>query len=216
MARQHRRYRRGSNRLPLAAAEPQIVRSRKPWVPHSIAGYGGTAKTMTTHRSVRQASNMADVDQEPALIRLATLHDTDAVRTVARDAYSPWIARFGREPSPMHDDYAHRIADGHLWVLEKDGALAGFVLLKESPDSLLVPSIAVAPIHQGKGHGRKLLAFAAQEARRRGYREVRLFVNTLMVENVAFYQHLGFTELFRINGESSNRCYSCLGKTVAP
>ena len=46
------------------------------------------------------------------MIRPANVSDADAVRTLVREAYGRWVERFGREPSPMRDDYAQRIADG--------------------------------------------------------------------------------------------------------
>jgi ribosomal protein S18 acetylase RimI-like enzyme len=113
----------------------------------------------------------------------------------------------------MHDDYAKHIADGEAWVLEHLGEAIGVVILKDSPGALLIPNIAVIPAAQGQGHGRRLLTFAEQEARQRGVPEVRLFVNALMVENIALYQHLGFREIERI-GERGDRAYVQLAKRV--
>ena len=89
-----------------------------------------------------------------------------------RDAYARWIERFGRKPSPMEDDYVRLIADGQAWVLEVEGELVGLVVLKDRPEALMIPNVAVASSAQGKGHGRRLLAFAEQEAKRRGYGEI--------------------------------------------
>jgi N-acetylglutamate synthase-like GNAT family acetyltransferase len=108
------------------------------------------------------------------MIRPARSEETDAVRALVCDAYEPWIARLGREPSPMHDDYVQRIADGQAWVLDVGGTIVGLVVLKDGPEALLMPNIAVAPAEQGKGHGRRLIAFAETEAMRRGYEEVHL------------------------------------------
>jgi ribosomal protein S18 acetylase RimI-like enzyme len=149
------------------------------------------------------------------VVRPALPLEADALATLVRAAYTPWIPRLGREPSPIQDDYAQRISDGQVWLLEEDGELLGVVILKDGPDALLLPNIAVAPAAQGQGHGRRLIAFAEAEARRRGYDELRLFVNTLLVENIALYQHLGFVEVTRIQGQERDRTYLCMAKAVA-
>jgi ribosomal protein S18 acetylase RimI-like enzyme len=150
-----------------------------------------------------------------ALIRSALPDDAEAVRALVCQAYARWVVRLGRKPSPMRDDYAQRIADGEAWVLEEHGELIGLVVLKDGPEALLIPNIAVAPAQQGNGHGRRLIAFAEAEARRRGYAELRLFVNVLMAENISLYQHLGFVERMSIEGEGSDRVYLCLAKPVS-
>jgi ribosomal protein S18 acetylase RimI-like enzyme len=149
------------------------------------------------------------------MIRPALPEDADAVHALVCHANTPWIARLGREPSPMRDDYAQRIASGEVWVLEETDALLGCIMLRDGPEALQIPNIAVVPAAQGKGHGRQLLAFAEAEARRRGYQEVRLTVNMLMTENIALYQHLGFVESRRIQGDSIDRVYACMTKPIA-
>ena len=149
------------------------------------------------------------------MIRLAEANDAGTVGALVREAYGRWVERFGREPSPMRDDYARRIADGQVWVLEEEGKLIGLVMLKDGPEALLIPNIAVAPAAQGQGYGRRLIAFAELEARRHGYREVKLVVNALMGENVAIYQHLGFREVERIHEEEPDRVYVVMAKPVS-
>ena len=148
------------------------------------------------------------------MIRPADAADTEVIGSLVRAAYGVWVERFGREPSPMHDDYARRIADGQAWVLDDERQIVGLIVLKDGPEALLIPNVAVAPAAQGKGYGRQLIAFAETEAKRRGYREVRLFVNAIMGENVALYQHLGFAEIRRVHGEEKDRVYICMAKLV--
>jgi hypothetical protein len=76
-----------------------------------------------------------------------------AVGGLVRAAFGSWIERFGREPSPMKDDYARRIAGGRTWVLDEEGAIVGLVVLKDGPVALLTPNVAAAPIAQGKSYG---------------------------------------------------------------
>jgi ribosomal protein S18 acetylase RimI-like enzyme len=139
--------------------------------------------------------------------RLAQPDEALALRDLVRAAYAKYIPRLGREPAPMLDDYAARIAAGEAWVLEQDGALVGALVLEDEPDALMLYNIAVAPTAQGQGVGRRLIAFTEAEARRRGYALLRLYTNELMVENVAMYPRLGFTETHRGSEAGHRRVY---------
>lgn len=126
--------------------------------------------------------------------------------------YRHWFARTGRIPGPLKDDYAQRFADKQLWVLEVDGEIVGVLVLVEQSDHLLLENVAVRPDAQGRGYGRHLIAFAEQEAMRRGFSALHLCTNVLITENVALYEHLGFSEIGRIRGVGYERI--CLGKHV--
>ena len=146
------------------------------------------------------------------MIRPAHPGDAEILRTLVHDAYEPWVPRLGRLAGPMKDDYARRIAANQVWVLEQDGEIVGLVVLEEQPGHLLLENVAVVPMEQGKGYGRMLIAFAEQEAARRGLPELQLCTNVRMVENIALYAHLGFVEIGRISGEGFERI--CLTNAV--
>ena len=97
----------------------------------------------------------------------------------------------------MLDDYAALVAANAVWVLETAGTIAGVIVLHAEPDHLLVDKVAVAPSHAGHGLGRQLLEFAEAEARRLGLRELRLYTNVLMHENIAMYARAGWIETGR-------------------
>ena len=142
------------------------------------------------------------------MIRCARPGDADAMRQLVQDAYGHYIARMGKPPGPMLDDYDRRIADGQAWVLEEGGRLAGLLVLEDAEGSaLLLDNVAVAPSAQGKGHGRALVAFAEEEARRRGHGEVRLYTHVLMTENLGLYGRLGFRETGRVSEKGYERVY---------
>jgi ribosomal protein S18 acetylase RimI-like enzyme len=132
-----------------------------------------------------------------ALIRLATPGEADAVSAVVREAYGKWIPLLHHEPTPMSVDYSQVIAAGQALVLLLNDEIAGVVELKNSPAALVIPNLAVMPRHERAGHGKRLLSFAEDEAKRRGFGEVRLYVNVQMDENVALYKHVGFAEIER-------------------
>jgi GNAT superfamily N-acetyltransferase len=97
----------------------------------------------------------------------------------------------------MHDDYAARVSEGAVWVIEEGSTIAGIIVLLPRPGYLLLDNIAVAPARQGAGLGRRLLAFAEAEAVRRGYNEIRLYTHQKMTENQRRYAALGYEETAR-------------------
>lgn len=131
------------------------------------------------------------------MIRPARPEEAAALAALVERAYAPWVPVIGRRPMPMDDDYAARIAAGQAWLLERDGAVAGAVVLEEASDHLLLDNVAVEPARHGEGIGRALLDFVEEEARRRGKPEVRLYTNALMVRNIALYARLGYAETGR-------------------
>ena len=134
--------------------------------------------------------------------------EADTLRRIGGEAYAPYIERMGKPPGPMLDDYSRRIEDGQAWVLERDGTIAGLVVLEDDGrGALLLDNIAVAPSAQGQGVGRRLIAFTESEARRRGCQQVRLYTHVLMVENVALYIRLGFRETGRVSEKGFDRVY---------
>src|SRR5205085_9478761 len=81
---------------------------------------------------------------EPA-IRAATPADVFAIAEIVDQAYRPYIARIGKPPGPMLDDYGARVSDGVVWVLEQSAVIAGIIVLLPAPNYLLLDNIAVAP-----------------------------------------------------------------------
>ena len=130
-------------------------------------------------------------------LRPARAADLPAVQALVARAYGHYVARIGKPPGPMLDDYAARIAEGAVQVLEEDGRLVGLLVLLPEADHLLLDNVAVDPAAQGRGHGRRLVAAAEDEARRLGLNELRLYTHELMSENVAMYERLGFAETHR-------------------
>src|SRR5215467_6530307 len=130
-------------------------------------------------------------------IRAATSADVPAIANIVEQAYRHYIARIGKPLGPMLDDYAARVAEGAVWVLEERAVIAAIIVLLSAPDYLLLDNIAVSPARQGLGLGRRLLAFAEAEALRRGYREIRLYTHQTMVENQRLYASIGYEETGR-------------------
>jgi N-acetylglutamate synthase-like GNAT family acetyltransferase len=132
-------------------------------------------------------------------IRRATPADAAAIAALTREAYAKWVPVIGRAPKPMAADYDVAVREHLIDLLECDGALVALVECIEEPDHLLIENLAVAPAHQGKGHGCRLMAHVETLAHALGFNEVRLYTNKLFAENVAFYAKLGY----RTDGESA-------------
>ena len=141
------------------------------------------------------------------MIRHAAIHDAPAVTAIVNAAYAVYIERIGQKPGPMFDDYARRIANGQVWVLEQDGEIAGILVLEETADGFLLDNVALAPAYQHKGLGRRLLTFAEQEAARRGWREIWLYTNAAMTENIGLYRRIGYQETDRVSEKGFERVY---------
>jgi hypothetical protein len=60
------------------------------------------------------------------IIRSARREDRPAVEAIVEAAYGHYIARLGRKPGPMLDDYSALIQQGYVHVLEKKDAIQGF------------------------------------------------------------------------------------------
>jgi ribosomal protein S18 acetylase RimI-like enzyme len=149
------------------------------------------------------------------MIRPARPADRAAIEQIVRDAYSVYIARIGKPPGPMLDDYGQLIADGCVSVIaDATAELAGILVLLPQADHLLLDNIAVRPNHQGQGIGRRLIAFAESEARRLGFDQLRLYTHATMAENIALYTRIGFVETGRGRQDGYDRVF--MTKRLAP
>lgn len=141
------------------------------------------------------------------LIRPATIADLPAITAIVADAYTPYIARIGQRPGPMQDDYAAAIAERVVWVASLDAAVAGVVVLLAHNDHLLLDNVAVAPMLHGRGIGKALMRFAAEQAARLGLPEMRLYTHEMMTENRAMYARLGWQETGRGEQQGFRRVF---------
>lgn len=142
------------------------------------------------------------------MIRLANIGDIPAITCCAEQAYEKYVGRIGKKPMPMVQDFGKAVAEGIVWVIEADNAFAGYLIAYEkTPGSLHVENVAVPPEHQGKGLGKRLLAFAEDLARMRGLPQIDLYTNEKMTENLSVYPHLGFIEVDRREEHGFARIY---------
>jgi len=130
-------------------------------------------------------------------IRRALSGDLSAVTALTEQAYAPYTAMLEAPPIPVTEDYAPRIENGQVWLLESDGEPAGLAVFELHEDHLLIFSIAVSPAFQGKGLGITLLRWLEDRARAAALPEMRLYTNARMARNIALYLAYGFHETGR-------------------
>ncbi len=147
------------------------------------------------------------MDVAPFTIRRAQPVDAKQVALCVAAAYQPYIARIGKSPGPMLDDYAEIIAQYLVWVVEDKARIIGLVVLLPKTNSLLLDNVAVHPEFQGLGLGKQLLAFAETEARQRGFVEINLYTHQKMTKNINLYLKLGYVETERCNERGYDRVY---------
>lgn len=131
------------------------------------------------------------------VMRPAGHDDLPAIVALSEAAYEPYIAMLGAPPVPMTEDYAPRIADGQVWLAGDESGIGGLIVLEDREDHVLIFSVAVAPERQGQGVGRRLLAFAEEQAVASGRAAVRLYTNARMERNIALYTAYGYRETGR-------------------
>src|SRR6185312_7741491 len=133
-------------------------------------------------RQRRQGTIARGATIAPKMIRIvpARAADADAVTACVRAAYAEYVERIGREPAPMGADYAALIGQGAVWVVRDGDAIAGVLVLRPQPPSLLLENVAVAPGHRGRGLGRALIGHAEERARAGGFDAVTLYTNERM------------------------------------
>jgi ribosomal protein S18 acetylase RimI-like enzyme len=93
------------------------------------------------------------------------------------------------------------------WAAIEDRQIVGFAIIIAQPGYLLLDNVAVLPAAQGRGIGARLLALAEEQARGLGLREIRLYTNEAMTENLAYYPRHGYAETHRAEQDGFNRVF---------
>ncbi len=109
--------------------------------------------------------------------------------------FSLCFQSFDKELASLPGHYAP--PEGCLLLAEYEGQLAGCVALRRLEDGICeMKRLYLRPHFRGKGLGRALAGRIVAEARRIGYRRMRLdTVEPIMKDAVAMYRKLGFKEI---------------------
>jgi len=130
-------------------------------------------------------------------LRRARIEEAAVIADLVHRAYEKYLPRIGRPPAPMTDDYDAVLRDHEVWVLDGTENIDAVLVLMPDSDALYIDNVAVDPARQQDGLGRMLMAFAEDQANRRGLTALTLVTNEHMTENISFYTRLGFVETGR-------------------
>ncbi len=117
------------------------------------------------------------------------------------------MARIGKLPGPMLEEYAQVIEQGQVFVVELNCKIIGVLVLGVTNEGFLLDNVAVEPSFHGKGIGKLLLQFAEAEARLQGYRSIYLYTHEKMTENQSLYAKTGYVEYDRRVEKGFSRVY---------
>ncbi|MBS1850399.1 MAG: GNAT family N-acetyltransferase [Acidobacteria bacterium] len=141
--------------------------------------------------ALRQAASPAEIAQ----IRELFLEYAQSL------GFSLCFQNFDQEVATLPGEYAPPA--GRLLLAEYSGAPAGCVALHEiAPEICEMKRLYLRPQYRGHGIGRALVETLIAEARRIGYRKMRLdTVEPNMQDAVALYRRFGFQEIapYRVN-----------------
>lgn len=140
-------------------------------------------------------------------IRKAQPADTPKMKNCVKAAYRHYIARMGKPPGPMLDDYSEVVRKHQAFVAELNGQVVGVLVLILQDEGILLDNFAVPPEYQGQGFGRKLVEFAESEARNQGFSHLDLYTHGCMAENIEMYKRRGYVKTERRSVRGYQRVY---------
>lgn len=150
----------------------------------------------------RLAAKSKMLQMEP--IREANRADAKGVAALLRRAFLEYETLYTPEAFaatvlPEHA-VAARLEEGPLWVVERNGLLAGAVAARCESDAILIRGMAVDPTARGLGIGRLLLDQVEQFAIERGRNRLSLYTTAFLKPAIRLYETAGF----RFTGETVN------------
>ncbi len=140
-------------------------------------------------------------------IRDAMPEDLEFLRSCAHAAYEKYVERIGQKPAPMIADLSSAVADGHVQLLIAEDTRAGFMVVYRENGHLFLENIAILPAFQNLGLGKFLLEECDRLARDLNLSTIELYTNEAMHENLALYDHMGFTEVEKKTENGFKRVY---------
>lgn len=140
-------------------------------------------------------------------LRRARPEDASPIAALIDEAYTPYVARIGRKPAPMLDDYRQVLLETDTFVLTDNEEILGVLVMSREGRELLLINVAVSPRHKGKGLGKQLMSFCEEHAVNVGCEAVRLYTHERMTENIAIYKKLGFVETHRATEDGFARVF---------
>jgi len=141
------------------------------------------------------------------VIREATPADLYAIETIAKRAFSPFVATIGKKPAPMIADFSALIDKGLVEVSVSTSGIKAYCISYPKGTGWHIENLAVSPDHHGSGEGRGLVADVEARAAAQGFETIDLYTNVAMEGAIAFYRTLGYVELYRTEEDGFQRAY---------
>lgn len=130
------------------------------------------------------------------MIRPATPEDVEGLEAAVIAAYAPYAER-GLGLPAVAEGLAGDIRENHVWVAEDRGLILGGIVLVLRGGAAHIANLAVHPIGEGQGLGRRLIDMATHAAQEAGHSLVVLSTHKDMSGTQAFYERLGWIETGR-------------------
>ena len=166
------------------------------------------------------------------MISVGTINEIDAIIQLTK-ACGQYMRENGidqwDEDYPNHAVITHDLETKTLFAYREHNEIIGIVVLNEIQDeeykeinwstneydkNLVVHRLAVHPLRQGNGVGRKLMDFAEQWATDNNYDAIRLDTYSQNPRNQRFYRQRGYTDLgsvfLKYKKEHPYFCYELL------
>ncbi|HEV2801552.1 MAG TPA: GNAT family N-acetyltransferase [Pyrinomonadaceae bacterium] len=96
------------------------------------------------------------------------------------------------EPSARALSWGLKNMSDTVYRLDVDGELAGAATMRFRRDPCEMLELGIAPDKQGRGLGKRFVAWLVEEAERRGKSEIIVGTSTTSASNIIFYQKCGF------------------------
>lgn len=133
-------------------------------------------------------------------LRATTLADTAALPAIERSAGQrfllfpelAWIADDQIISAAQHRAFA---AAGMSWLAQVDERPVGFLVAETLGSSLFIAELSLHLEWQGKGIGRRLIGYVAEQARDKGFTSLTLTTFRDVPWNAPLYARLGFEML---------------------
>lgn len=130
-------------------------------------------------------------------IRPATAGDVAVMQSIEHDAAHRYASHDATRfclamPNRDEDEHARVRDDGLALLAEVAGEPIGFILVAPVDGRAHILELAVTLDHQGRGHGRALIAAAEEWAVSNGFREMTLTTFRDVDWNAPFYARLGY------------------------
>ena len=145
-----------------------------------------------------EKGKVSDIDE------LEQLYDSLNEHLASHTYYPGWI----KGKYPARDTAEEGVEEGNLYVLRKEGRIAGTVILRHVPEPayldadwhedldysevLVVYTLAVHPDYLGKGLGQELMEFILDHGRGMGVKAIRLDVYYKNIPAIHLYRKCGF------------------------